>query len=315
MRNADTDHPLELALRERLDDWQAWLVYADWLSERGDPRGRLIGLAHQFETAPLGDAMRRKLSREGKIIEAELAGQLPALPDSMRVTWRCGFIIEVASVIDDEALALLGTLFRHPHARLLARLRLHTRLRDNLHDDDSLLEDGDDFPPLSPALIDALLDLDLSRLTTLAIEYTSLDEHGVARVAEHGPLARLRSLDLRFASLTDACAEHLAASPHLRGLEALALPRNRIGPAGARALAAADWPQLRRLDLRENPLEPAGARALAGSPMLERLDSLLLYRDDIGPEGARALAHSPHLPFALRRHWAAMWSAGHAAAS
>ena len=44
---------LERELRLQSSAWEPWLVYADWLSERDDVRGRLIALEHHRATTRL----------------------------------------------------------------------------------------------------------------------------------------------------------------------------------------------------------------------------------------------------------------------
>jgi hypothetical protein len=155
--------------------------------------------------------------------------------------------------------------------------------------------------------------LDLSQINSLAIEYTPIGSAGTKLLAACPTLTQLRALDLRYGYLDDEAIEALSgltSPPVFDQLKSLKLQRNRIGPVGARALAAApELARLTTLDLRENPLGQAGAEALAGSPNLAGLNSLYLYFDDVGLEGARALSTSPHLKFEIRRHWAALWSA------
>src|SRR5205823_5823989 len=83
--------------------------------------------------------------------------------------------------------------------------------------------------------------------------------------------------------------EALARSPNLPGLRRLELPRNRIGDAGAEALACSPHLRLERLSLLANALGPAGAEALADSDLLAGLRALDLSYNDVGA-GVRALA-------------------------
>jgi uncharacterized protein (TIGR02996 family) len=50
---------LEARLREAPEDEGAWLVYADWLLERGDVRGEVIRLSHQLDTSWVGEGIAR----------------------------------------------------------------------------------------------------------------------------------------------------------------------------------------------------------------------------------------------------------------
>jgi uncharacterized protein (TIGR02996 family) len=81
------------AIRATPDDLDAYRVYGDWLSERGDPRGQLIAVQHALATA--GDPDRDQL----RALEARLLRTLPlwgalgdAIVDMIEATWRCGFV-------------------------------------------------------------------------------------------------------------------------------------------------------------------------------------------------------------------------------
>ena len=49
------------AIRESPDDDGPRLMYADWLTERGDPRGEFIRLQCELAQLPAGDPRRREL--------------------------------------------------------------------------------------------------------------------------------------------------------------------------------------------------------------------------------------------------------------
>jgi uncharacterized protein (TIGR02996 family) len=82
--------------------------------------------------------------------------------------------------------------------------------------------------------------------------------------------------------------------PHLARLTVLGLSHNRIGAAGAAALASSPHlARLTELDLSDNGIGAEGATALAASPHLANLTTLLLGGNGIGAAGAAALAASP----------------------
>jgi hypothetical protein len=236
---------------------------------------------------------------------------IPGMPESCKFEWRYGFIVGVGFPLAAEQLDTLRTLLGHPQARLLSSLRLRAPDSDEDVDfDEEMFEQGYMPPPVAQELVAALVELDLSQIHSLAIEYTPIGSEGAKLLAACPTLAQLRVLDLRYGYLDDGGIAGLVRAATFAQLESLKLQRNRIGPAGARALAgAAELANLTTLDLRENPLGKDGAEALAGSANLARLESLYLYFDDVGLEGARALSTSPHLRFEIRRHWAALWSA------
>lgn len=143
-------------------------------------------------------------------------------------------------------------------------------------------------------------------LATLAAPIVELEVHYRALAA---PAARrlvaawspaLRKLRFFYTGSGPEVAAVIAETP-LPALRTLDLEGNRIGPAGAAALAGAAFaPKLESLVLRSTELGPAGALALArGSfPQLTRLD--VAFSAAIEDEGALALAASVGLPALLR---------------
>ena len=305
----DTRDTLERSLREDLDDWQRWLVYADWLASRGDPAARAITLEHRRET--LRGRERDQL--------ADIVAELEALeqPESLRelseagweLDWRCGFVVGARVAFTPERVAELGALLGSDRAPLLASLRVHV-VRE--FDEDYDYEDEDYAPaPVDAELLEALLEHDLGGLTRFAFEYGPLGAEGAGRLGAHAGFTQLRELDLRYTFLDDASLDAVLQASWTAGLRSLALQRNRLGPQAARSLARCPaLADLRVLDLRDNRLGLEGARELAARGQLTSLRALYLYRDDIGADGALALAESD-LPLAIRRYYAALHGARH----
>jgi hypothetical protein len=132
-----------------------------------------------------------------------------------------------------------------------------------------------------------------ARLTTLDLSSIRVPSRDAARMGELP--ARLTTLILRRAGLTDAGVAALLRAPALDTLTTLDLSGNALGVAGARAIA--ESPRLRgltRLSLRSTTIGAAGARVIAASPSLSRLETLDLY--GAGAIGALPeLLGSPHL--------------------
>ncbi len=89
-----TDIPTETALLAAIADGApgAHEVYADWLVERGDPRGELIHVQLARESAPDDRALE---TRERELFAAHLATWILEqfwLDHTPHVTWRRGFI-------------------------------------------------------------------------------------------------------------------------------------------------------------------------------------------------------------------------------
>src|SRR5204863_7774890 len=76
------------AVLEQPDDDTPRLMYADWLEERGDPKGEFIRLQCELARLPAGDARRSALGRRLDTLRAAHAdawrAELPELPG---VTW------------------------------------------------------------------------------------------------------------------------------------------------------------------------------------------------------------------------------------
>lgn len=301
---------LEQAIRSDPESWEPWLVFADWLSERGDARGRLISLEHRLATASLTVAQRAEVRREidQLVADGRAAWGLADVPEDWRLEWRHGFVVGVALTIDEAGLDRLRGVLDDPAARLLMRLRVRFSSEPDPERD---FEEAYEPDPIPEALLGSLFELELANIRELGFAYAPIGAEGVAMLASWSGLSQLRGLDLRYNELGDDALAPLLGSGRLGELRTLCLQRNRIGPAGARALASA--PGLERLsvlDLRDNPISAEGAGALAASPQLRGLDLLYLLMSDIGSAGAHALADSPYLPLHIRRYWAGQWSAG-----
>lgn len=81
---------LEAQIAKAPDDSAAYTVYADWLSERGDPRGELITIELQLETAPSPELAARAQALHAAH-DAAWAGSLAANKD-VHLQWRRGFV-------------------------------------------------------------------------------------------------------------------------------------------------------------------------------------------------------------------------------
>ncbi len=247
-------------IRAYPDDDAQRLIFADWLDEEGDPRGRFIrvqlALAHMSEH----DREANNLRMEERHLLAAHRDEWEA-PFRGLVTgpvFRRGFVNEVKV----EARQLL----RHADEIFDAAPVRHIHL----------LDVGGSLPAVTQCPY-------LSRLAALTV-YAQRAGEPLARALASSPhLTGLKVLHLARNRLADDAAEQLATSPNLAGLAELDLSENEIGETGARSLAASPYlTNLKRLELRENRLGPAGAEALAGSERLAALRRLGLSDNDVG---------------------------------
>ncbi len=258
-------------------------MYADWLLEHGDLRGRIVALEDRLPEA----GSRREVRQIREAIEA-IAVRYRARWRSLdpggglSFGWRRGFVVSV-ELFTQEAIARLPEMLAHSEARLLARVRIGSpQVRDRDLD----------------ASLAKLGAHDLRQIEVLRLPDVSLGP-GWTHFVRTARLDALARLDLRYTGLTDEGVEALASASGLPQLASLSLQRNRVGFEGAIALAGAPGlSRLAHLDLRYNPIGAAGAEALA---RLGGLEQLLVYPEDVGEQGVEALRRSPNPR--IRRYW------------
>ncbi|HET9484820.1 MAG TPA: TIGR02996 domain-containing protein [Xanthomonadales bacterium] len=113
-----TEADLIAAIDAAPDDPAAFLVYADYLQSKGDPRGELITLMHAGDQALADKHLRAH--------KAAFIGKL-ASPSIKLEAWRLGFVDHVRLIGDDErhALELVDLIAQHPSTRFVRKLEIH----------------------------------------------------------------------------------------------------------------------------------------------------------------------------------------------
>jgi uncharacterized protein (TIGR02996 family) len=189
------------------------LVYADWLEERGDPRGEFIRLECALARAdPNGPRAAPLWTRRQQLInkyEREWIRELRPFLKSW--AFRRG-LVEQAGMGVRRFLDNADTLFRKApvrHLRLFGASKLIGAVARCPH---------------------------LARLTSLDLYHNNIGDEGAEALAASPHLAGLRELFLSFNRIGDRGALSLAASPHLGQLTRLEVVCNDIGPAAAAAL-------------------------------------------------------------------------------
>jgi uncharacterized protein (TIGR02996 family) len=259
------------------DDDAPRLVYADWMEERGDPRGTFVRVQCALARLPADHPRRGELEQvEDELFQTHGAAWAHGVAGRVSgYKFRRGFVDEITLRADaflEHAAVLLrpgtirtvhllnaaghvGGLARSPY---LARIRALDLCANHLWDD-------------------------------------------AARLLARSPAIRgLASLDLSFNSLSSAGVQALAAAKSWPRLETLDLRGNdRIDDHGAAALVRATMPALTTLDLRDCRLGPAGVWALICGKVLPKLADFRFAGNALGDGGARALAASPRLALLL----------------
>jgi uncharacterized protein (TIGR02996 family) len=257
-------------IRAYPDDDMPRLIYADWLDERGDPRGEFIRIQialarwsprNSFsglgeEAASADSKMWLAPSAEEQQRYAELRRREFLLLSQHREEWlapfrgwtsgeefRRGFV---------ESVKITARAFLSHAPRLFA---------------------------LTPLRHVQILDLD----------------HWAEALAACPFLDRLDALTIHAQYCGPSLAAALASSPYLNHLRKLRLSRNRLGDEGLVELSRRVWPALEELDLSDNGLSSAAADHLQQSRAFPRLRRLQLRDNDLGPNGAFHLAEGPLL--------------------
>jgi uncharacterized protein (TIGR02996 family) len=255
------------------DDELPRLVYADYLDERGDPRGEFIRVQCELARLPPDDRGRPRLeARERELLRAhkgEWSGDLADFAEHWH--FARGFV---------EAVTLGAAAFLRRGAALLGRAPVRAvALRDAWEEMDKLAA--------SPLL---------GRVRSLLLNGNHLNRVDVTALLSSPHLAGLEDLNLVYNQLDGSAAEELAKSPAVVGLRSLDLSNNAVGTEGARALAASPHlGRLERLTLRNAAVHADGARAIAESESLTSLTALDLSGNPLGNRGVRALVHATQL--------------------
>jgi uncharacterized protein (TIGR02996 family) len=118
------DRALEAAIASAPEEPAGYLVYADWLQERGEPRGELIVVQRALAAAPRDPTLR---AREAALFEAHgdrLLGLLALVAGDARVDWHCGFVraIELGGWLAAASPEDLSALLAHASLQFIHRL-------------------------------------------------------------------------------------------------------------------------------------------------------------------------------------------------
>jgi uncharacterized protein (TIGR02996 family) len=227
------------------------LVYADWLSERGDPRGEFIRvqctLARGDSLAP--DVRWELRERAEDLLAEHGAGWRAAAGAGAAASFRRGFPDLAVGQDVDLAIATV----RRNVCDYLQITNVPVSRRFQIVDELVSLASGifvapRDHNELWPVLVKSP---HAHALAQMDFMWGRLDKRQVAELLA-APWQRLRSLGLKLCQLDDDDVTGLAAAPRLQGLRKLDVSRSRVGPRGVAGLAG--LPQLEALELEASEL-------------------------------------------------------------
>jgi len=273
---------LEEQLKAGFDDPQPFLVYADWLLQREDPRGTLIHAQH------------RGVAKHEKAALKDHADVLVPPGFSKRgdytLTWKLGFLasVRIGTIPNlDEALA---TLLAHPSSTLLPELILDAsdyrgaplEVIANAGKQLRTLVLGSAIPTNAWSTGDISGLFTLARLTELSV---TGDRVFVGRAISHPSLLRLAITSRRDDPATERALVAFDA-PALTTFSFHCL--DGIDPPPAEAFART--PSLRSLALRNTISTSLWIDRILASPCAKSLATLDLRDGDLDDDGARFLA-------------------------
>jgi uncharacterized protein (TIGR02996 family) len=290
------------AILDEPDDDVHRLVYADWLEERGDPRGEFIRAQVRAAALPDGDPRRAgPEARASELLRRHHDEWDRPLLDAAGYDPNAGGLLGLLGAVARlfNAPWLKPPLYRHDYRRGFVEV-VHVDMGKFVERAEALFNVAPIrevyFEVVSSRLTDLAALPQLARLRGLHLLYTSLREDALVELFASPHLTGLRTLDLPGNVLSEQALRLLGVSTCARGLTALNLCNCDVSERGALALAESPaLAALADLDLSLNPVGDFGAAALAAAPHLRNLTSLNLAATTVGQDGALALAGSPHL--------------------
>jgi uncharacterized protein (TIGR02996 family) len=241
------------AIAARPDDDSPRLIFADWLEERGDPRGTFVRLQCTLERLPSDDPRRPALEDEADRLLAAHQDEWAALLQGVTHGWR--FRRGLVEWVEADGEAFL----QHAPAWFAAFPLRGACLR------------------LPPALMPELAACPyLGRLESLAFRGYFLRDRQLRELLDSPQLNRLTALDLNGHGIETVGVRALAESALLPRLRTLDLGNNRaVGDQAVRTLATASGAAgLHTLNLARTNLTPRGVSDLFGSAVLKGLRDL-----------------------------------------
>jgi uncharacterized protein (TIGR02996 family) len=318
------DAGLEKLIAKRPDDPDSYLVYADWLSGKGDARGELINVQHALSVLSDADkkgARGKELAKRANAIIAKSDGFLPDVPPKMvHVTWRWGFLESVHFNNNDDwmkndvdVVGIAKRVFATPVAFALSELRIGVMRWDY---------SSKDVPAILKAAAESPAGPQIRRIQIGAFGSYDVD----CAMYNPGKLEALAKLFPGLESLKLHGSEFSLATFELPNLKTLAIETCGLTKKHLKCVLDAKWPKLERVELwfgseeqsancRVRDLGPILdgsafpkvkhlglmnaeftddlAQALVTSKVLKNLKTLDLSKGMMGSVGARAILEAP----------------------
>ncbi|MBC8290933.1 MAG: WGR domain-containing protein [Planctomycetes bacterium] len=311
--------PFLAEIRDNPDDLGTYAVFADWLEEKGDPRGEFMNIQLQLEDESLKAADRKKRqTREAELLkehEREWLGDLaPFLLDKNKsqIDYRAGNLYEyrfARGFMESLTVHYLlpefsKVLKKSPHTGMLRELRLRVipcgeelveELEEQYGDKEWDDDDSPSFDALGGAEFPNLRHFEIDEDDEPSREYPSchIRAAGVGRLLKKMP--RLETLILE-AHEVDTEAVFKTKMPHLKSLTVNHMDNYPIDVlAKNKSLTNLEsiWFYPHGLDYDDEPyIQLDDVKAICRSKNLTSLKHLALYASTSGNEGIAELIDS-----------------------
>jgi uncharacterized protein (TIGR02996 family) len=304
---------LEKQILASPEDPAPYLVYADWLQQRDDPRGVLIPIQADLLRDPnsrkLRDAERKLLEAHGSYLLPSSLYTLLRLPNRDRdprthcqAIWKLGFLEAVHLAKrprqEGEIAPVVEELLRHPSAHFLRKLSIGSLgSTDEFNYITSIAAIARARHPLLRELVigdfdEKIMDLSFSRVGTAsplfsakatpALERLTL-RAGNVRFTSHVQHPKLKALHLITSEFAETNLQHVLAGsmPELETLEISSTGLTIINPHLALGRFRKNHPKLRTLALRTTSDTFALLEGIVLSGLVSQLTHLELDGGDL----------------------------------
>lgn len=286
------------------------LIYADWLEDRGDPRGEFIRVQCELSELPEHDPRRTYLeAREWDLLQKHQSQwflPLRQVHTYEKAEMRRGFLSNLSLRVSAPQMELIDRDLRWepiqklgvhlieedaeeaflewPFLKRIRSLYLGPGLPDRQKEPGSFLRQ----------LLSAPM---LTKLRSLRLYDSEGNSREAGKVlADSSSLSHLRSLELQGGHLGTMSLEAILKADHLCGLERFALLGIRLGTVGAQLLAdARPWEDLKCLKLSATEITAEGVRSIGMSPLLSSLTELDLSHNGFRPGAMEGFFRSARL--------------------
>jgi uncharacterized protein (TIGR02996 family) len=238
-----TNPELEARILANPDDLSAYLVYSDWLTEHGDPRGELIAVMAKLHETPKVAELE---ARQKKLIEdhgADWLGEFAKSPSKeVSFSWRLGFLDSVHFGPPEND---YGTLEGIPEM-ISAFLKMPGAAFTRSIYVGSI--DYDDYPTSWQPTIDALKDGGVPKgLKTLEINRGGYWDISSTELGDLSPLyPQLKKLESLTIEMGDM---NFGEKLDIPSLKELVIRTGGLKYANLEAIARGDWPNLELLQI------------------------------------------------------------------